>query len=118
MPRRKPDPIDAPLSPPAKTIEGRNEQLTALAFDLAEKRLQEGTASAQEVVHFLKMGSIKDRLEQEKLRKENLVLETRVKEMESRRSSEEMYSKALAAMRGYQGLDDPFAEDSDEDPDL
>jgi len=93
------------LPPPATTIEGRNDQLIAAAFDLVERRIHEGSASAQETVHFLRMGSTKDRLEQEKLRRENLVLETRVKEMESKTSGDELLSRALAAFRGYSGQD-------------
>jgi len=99
------------LPPPATTIEGRNDQLIAAAFDLVERRIHEGTASAQETVHFLRMGSTKDRLEQEKLRRENLVLETRVKEMESRTSGDQLLERALAAFRGYSGQEsvDPEA---------
>lgn len=111
--RKQALPSDQPLPPPAKTLEGRENQMVALAFDLAERRLHEGNASAQEVVHFLRLGSTKERLEQEKLKHENEVLQTRVKEMESRKSSEELYIKALAAMRGYAGID-PIQRDDDE----
>lgn len=104
------------IPPPATTIEGRNDQLIAAAFDLVERRIHEGSASAQETVHFLRMGSTKDRLEQEKLRRENLVLETRVKEMESKTSGDELLSRALAAFRGYSGQEpvDPEATDFNE----
>lgn len=114
MVRRRPEHNDEPLPPPAKTLEGRNDQLIAAAFDLVERRIHDGTASAQETVHFLKLGSTRDRLEQEKLKKENLVLETRVREMESRRTSEDMMARALKAFRGYAGADE--LEDED-DPD-
>jgi hypothetical protein len=116
MARRKPIVDPNPLPPPATTLEGREDQLIAAAMDLVERRIHEGTASAQETVHFLRLGSVRNQLEQDKLRHENEVLQTRVKEMESRRSSEELYTKALAAMRGYQGLDDP--EEVYDDPDL
>jgi hypothetical protein len=114
MARRKPETNPKPLPPPATTLEGREDQLIAAAMDLVERRINEGTASAQETVHFLRLGSVRNQLEQDKLRHENEVLQTRVKEMESRKSSEELYSKALAAMRGYQGIDDPV-EVYDED---
>ena len=52
--------------PKAFTPEGRENQLISFAYDLVEKRLREGTATAQETVHFLKMGSTKSRLEKEK----------------------------------------------------
>lgn len=116
MVRRKPVENPQPLPPPATTLEGREDQLIAAAMDLVERRIHEGTASAQETVHFLRLGSVRNQLEQDKLRHENEVLKTRVKEMESRRSSEELYEKALSAMRGYQGLDEP--EEDYDDPDL
>ncbi len=102
-PRRKPIVAekDLDIPPPATTIEGRNDQLIVAAFNLVERRLHDGTASAQETVHFLKMGTINQRLQEEKIRRENLVLETRVKEMESRSSGEELLNKALAAFKGY-----------------
>lgn len=112
MPRKKADAF-IELPPPATTLEGREDQLISAAMDLVERRIAEGTASAQETVHFLRLGSVRNQLEQDKLRHENEVLQTRVKEMESRRSSEELYERALAAMRGYQGLDD---EDVEPDP--
>lgn len=104
---------DVSLPPPAKTLEGRENQLIAAAFELAEKRILSETASAQEVVHFLRLGSTKERLEQQKLKNEVEVLQTRVKEMESRKSSEELYAKALAAMRGYAGIDPILGDDDD-----
>lgn len=110
MVRRKPEENLEPLPPPATTLEGREDQLIVAAMNLVERRIQEGTASAQETVHFLRLGSVRNQLEQDKLRHENEVLQTRVKEMESRRSSEELYEKALSAMRGYQGLDVPEEE--------
>lgn len=84
-------------------------------MDLVEQRIHQGTASAQETVHFLRLGSVRNQLEQDKIRQENLVLQTRVKEMESRKSGEGLYAKALAAFRGYSGQDEDFG---DEDEDL
>lgn len=117
MPPRKKSSFDpGPLPPPATTLEGREQQLTALATDLVEHRLATGEASAQEVVHFLRLGSVTAQLQNEKLRSENEVLKTRVKEMESRASSEGLYAEALRAFRGYSGTE-PF-EDGEDDPDL
>lgn len=104
-----------PLPPPATTLEGREDQLISAAMNLVEERIHQGTASAQETVHFLRLGSVRNQLEQDKLRQENVVLQSRVKEMESRKDSGEMYAKALAAMRGYKGLP-PEDEDEYDDP--
>lgn len=118
MVRRISDVPDEPLPPPATTLEGREDQLIAAAMDLVEKRIHNETASAQETVHFLRLGSVRNQLEQEKLKNENLVLQTRVKEMESRKSTEELYRKALNAIRGYQGLDPEPGEEDDYDQEL
>lgn len=111
MVRKAPEPN---LPPPAKTLEGREDQLIAAAMDLVERRIAEGTASAQETVHFLKLGSVRNQLEQAKLKAENDMLMARVKEMESRQSSEGLYAEALAAFKGYSGVD-TFEEDDFED---
>lgn len=106
-PRRKASSSDEDvilnIPPPATTIEGRNNQLIDLAFSLVERRFHDGTASAQETVHFLRLGAAEQRLKEEKLRHESLLLETRMKEMESRTSGEELLNKALAAFKGYSG---------------
>lgn len=118
MARRKIEEDEVPLPPPATTLEGREDQLIAAAMDLVEQRIRGGTASAQETVHFLRLGSRTNILQNEKLRSENEVLKTRVKEMESRKSSEELYTKALNAMRGYSGLDPVIDSEEDYDQDL
>ena len=48
---------------PALTPEARENQMIALAVNLAEKQLQEGTASSQVITHYLKLGSTKYQLE-------------------------------------------------------
>lgn len=88
---------------PALTPESRENQLIALAMDLAEQRLLDGTASSQEVTHFLKLGSTKARAELDKLKKENELLVAKKKDLESREQSGTMYEEALKAMRLYSG---------------
>jgi len=112
MARKASDPI---LPPPATTLEGREDQLIAAAMDLVERRIAEGTASAQETVHFLKLGSVRNQIEQQKLRSERDMLDQRVKDMESRQSSEGLYAEALAAFKGYSGQEPIGDDDYDED---
>ena len=61
---------------PALTPEARENQLISLAVDLAEKQLQEGTASSQVITHYLKLGSMRERLEREKLEEENKITQS------------------------------------------
>lgn len=98
---------------PALTPESRENQLISLAMDLAEKRLKEGTASSQEVTHFLKLGSTKERLEKEKLLEENKLLKAKTENLQSMKNIEKLYSDALRAMKGYAGK-----EEDDEDEEL
>lgn len=89
----------------ATTEEGRESQMVSLAIDLAERQLSDGTASAQVITHYLKLGSTRERLEQERLKRENLLLEARADGMASMGRVEEMYKEAMEAFRGYAGLD-------------
>lgn len=97
----------------ATTLEARENQLIAAAFDLAEKQIRNGTASSQVVTHYLKLGSSREKLEQERLRGEVSLNETKIATLQSQKKVEEMYGAALAAMRSYAGQDD-----RDSDPDF
>jgi hypothetical protein len=108
----------APVIPlrPATTPEARENQLIADAVDLAQRQLRDGTASAQVITHFLKLGSTREQLEQERLRNENLLLQKKGEAMESAKRIEELYGQALSAMRTYQGQPDLALEGlADED---
>jgi hypothetical protein len=89
--------------PPATTPESRENQLIALAVDLAEKQLSKGTASSQVITHYLKLGSTKERLEKEKLEEENKLLRAKTEAIQSAKRVEELYKDALNAMRTYSG---------------
>ena len=86
---------------PARTPEGREEQLVALAYDLVEQRLINGTATSQETTHFLRMGSPNARLEKELLKLKKEKTEAEIESIRSQKRVEELYSNALAAMRSY-----------------
>jgi hypothetical protein len=89
--------------PPATTLEGRENQLVSLAVDLAEKQIRDGTATSQVISHFLKLGSTREQLEQERLKQENTLLAARAEAIASQARIEELYKSALDAMRSYGG---------------
>jgi hypothetical protein len=103
--------------PPATTPEQRNNQLTTLAYDLVEQRMLEGVASAQETVHFLKMGSPREQLEQERIRKDVELQQAKIEAMQSAVFMEELYTKAIDALRGYKGQDELAIEAPQNDED-
>ena len=92
---------------PALTPEARENQMISLAVDLAEKQLQEGTASSQVITHFLKLGSTKQQLEKQKLEEENKLLRAKTENLQSMGRIEELYEEAINAMRNYSGQGDP-----------
>lgn len=99
-------------SPPAKNPENRENQLIEMAYNLAEKRLREETASAQEIVHFLKMGTARAQLEKKKLEAETQLLESKKEAVDSNKQNGLQYQEAIAAFRLYNGL--PPEEDDDD----
>ena len=92
---------------PALTPEARENQLISLATDLVEQRLLDGTASSQETTYFLKQGSMKTKLELEKLKEENALLKAKTENLQSQKRVEELYMEALNAMRNYAGQGEP-----------
>ena len=98
---------------PALTPESREDQLVALAIDLAEKQLLEGTASAQVISHFLKIGSTKERIEKEILEEQKDLIKAKTEALKSEKRVEELYQEALDAMRRYAGQE--IAEDDEDE---
>lgn len=92
---------------PALSEEARESQMVSLAVDLAEKQLQEGTASSQVITHFLKLGSTKEKIEKEILVKQKEFLEVKTQSLQSAQRVEELYKNALDAMRNYSGNGGP-----------
>lgn len=88
---------------PAKTQEAREQQLIALAVDLAERQLLEGTASSQVISHYLKLGSSKERIEKEILTHQKDLIKAKTEQIRDSKKTEEMYRNALNAMRSYSG---------------
>jgi len=101
-----------PTMRPSMTLEGRENQLIGLAVDLAEKRLLDGTATSQEVTHFLKLGSTREQLEQERIRNENALAVAKIQAIESGVRIEALFEKAIEAMQVYKGDDDSVVYDA------
>ncbi len=100
------NPIQTPKLRPAITPENRENQMAALAMDLVEQRLRDGTASSQETTHFLKLVSSKAKLEQERLRLENELVAAKTKALANAEEIKVLYEEALKAMRCYGGHGD------------
>ena len=91
---------------PALTPEARENQMISYAVDLAEKQLREGTASSQVITHYLKLATVKEQLEREKIRQEIETQKAKRKAMASDEEIKSMYKDAIEAMKRYSGYGD------------
>lgn len=97
---------------PATTPDAREQQLIAMAVDAVEERLLNGTATSQEIIHFLKLGSQKTQLEMEKLKKENELLKAKTEAIQAEKDTRELFAEAIAAMKSYNvGFSDEETDD-------
>ena len=99
-------PVSTKKTRPALTPDARENQVMSLAVDCAEKQMREGTASSQVIVHYLKLGSSKERREREKLEEEIKLLRAKTEAMKSAKVVEELYTEAINAMKTYSGHGD------------
>lgn len=98
-------------SPPARSPEAREQQLIALAVDLAEKQLREGTATSQVITHYLKLGASDTRVDMQIKEKKKELLTAQTEAIKSAARVEELYAKALSAMRSYSGQEEDHADE-------
>lgn len=98
---------------PATTPEVREIEISSAAYDLADEQIRQGTASSQVITHFLKMGSTRERLEQQRIEHENELLQVKREAIQSQQRIEELYIDAIAAMKSYSGSGDRSEEDDE-----
>lgn len=99
----------------ALSPDARENQMIALAMDLAEQQLRDGTASSQLITEFVKRGSSRYRLENEKIKEENKKTKAQTETLKSAKRVEELYADAIAAMKKYSGDDSDEEEDEEWD---
>jgi hypothetical protein len=97
------DETNLKVEEPALDPEAREQQLIALATNLAEKQLLEGTASSQVITHYLKLGSSLAKLEKERINKDLALKEAKTDAIQSSKRIEELYTEAIALVREYNG---------------
>lgn len=96
----------SPKGRPALSPEAKENQMIALAMDLVEQRLRDGTASSQETTHFLKLATTKYQLEVEGIRADNKLKDAKTEEIHERKATKVMFEEAIKAMRTYSGQGD------------
>lgn len=124
MPRKPPRMSEEdhfPKLKPAATPEGRETQMIELADALAEKQMREGTASAQVITHYLKLGSTREKLEQEKLKNDTLLTQSKIDQIEAEVRIDQMFAEAIRAIQDYRGDEvthDQISEGNEDDPNI
>ncbi len=91
---------------PATTPEARENQLIALAVDLVEQQLLDGTISNQVLLQLIKRASSKDRVEEQILEKKKDLITAQTDQLKKSANMEELYKEAIEAMRRYGGEGD------------
>lgn len=88
---------------PSITDEAMESKLIALAYNEVERRILDHTATSQELVHFLRLGSSKERIEKEILERQKDMIEAKTELMRATKNTEELYENAIRAMQIYGG---------------
>lgn len=115
MARRKSDDRGGNRRRPATSPEARELELSSHAYDLAEEQIRGGTASSQVITHFLRVGSTRERLEQQRIAHENELLQVKRDAIANQTHIEELYAEAINAMRSYSGHAAPEEEEDASD---
>lgn len=77
-------------------------KLISLTLQMAEQQLIDGTASSQVMTHFLRLGSIRSKVELEKLRLENNLLTEKIQSEKMGQQLKEMFQDVMESLRDYQ----------------
>ena len=97
--------------PAYESEEALENAMISAATRLAFQQLMDGTASSQVIVHYLKLGSTKERIEQDILRKQSQLIDAKTEAIKDQKKSDKIYEEALNAFRRYHG------EQQEVDPD-
>ena len=93
-------------TPKAATPDAREAQLTAAAYNLAEQRILDGTASDTLIREFIKIGSPKEKVEREILERQRDLITAKTEAIKAQKRSDEMFAKALSVFKSYRGDSD------------
>ena len=92
----------------ASTPEGRENELIDMAYNEVARRISNHEATSAELVHFLKMGSEKERLERSKIEAEMELQRAKTVAIEEGRSMEAIAKEAMEAFKRYSGVEEEF----------
>lgn len=109
--RQKGDPIKSSRKHPARSPEEQEAYMVNLATKRAEEQLLNGTASSQVIVHYLKLGTMREKRELELLKSQNDLAQAKIEALHTGEEIKALYDQAIYAMQQYNGTID---DDNDE----
>ena len=87
----------------ALSPEAREQQLISLAMDVAEEQMENRTASAQVITHYLKLATMKEKREMEKTEAEIELMKAKIEALQREERIEELFKSALDSFKVYSG---------------
>lgn len=100
---RKSKDLDIPDGAPPKTPEEMETYLIGLAYKRTEQQIRDGSVSPTTLNYFLKLGGTRAEEELERLKKENILLEAKARNLESQESMQELFAQAMQMFGVYTG---------------
>lgn len=100
----------------ARSPERREQEMISLAEELAERKIRDGTASSQIIVHYLRLGTTRERLEKERIIEDTKLRRAKTESLDLAKRIEELYNDAIKSFGSYSGVfrkqeDDEYYED-------
>ena len=96
---------------PALSMEAWESRIVSKAYKLAEKQIDEGTASSQVITTFLKLGMAERKLELKKMELETKLIEAKTEQIKAAETNAKMFQEAIAAFSIYSGQNPPCHEE-------
>lgn len=104
--KQKGDPIKSSRKHPARSPEEQEAYMVNLATKRAEEQLLNGTASSQVIVHYLKLGTMREKRELELLKSQNDLAQAKIEALHTGEEIKALYDQAIYAMQRYNGTID------------
>lgn len=86
---------------PDVSDEQREKRLINRALELVEERMEKGEATSAEILHFLKLGSERNRREQEEISYRTELMREKTKAIKSAEEREKKYDTVIDALNRY-----------------
>lgn len=104
-----------PAFEPARSDDERERQMINLSYDLAEARMRSGIATSQEICHFLKLGSMRAKYEQEELQENIKLLKAKTDDISEGKKAVQQFDELMKVLKQYGGYEDDeeYSEDGD-----